>query len=307
MRSSTGREPRRPQAADRLVPTCCVCGGFDGIRTLLRGGAGAKGRNTDVSNRIGISIVNIAGEQVASLQVGHTDTVAHVKTAVCRLPMATAHSFCLVSQGAVLQAEDTLLKSGVGDGAVLTLVRLAGPRFQLITQNVEITDGGAGVRVAASSRSGWGWATAFASEGVESITISLGRTASREANVTDYFIGALPEEFFQPATSQNFLGDKGVGLVLSSHSHWSGSLKVRGDHRSELFGGRKFHPGDVVSVSLDKAAGTVRFGSNGEWTTPVAAEFAPPIESVRLGVSMYCDMSSGPMRSVEICMPVPGD
>lgn len=258
-----------------------------------------------MSNRIRFSILTMAGDQIASLQFGPADTIAQVQAAVRQLPTSTSNFFCLVKDGAILQADETLLQAGVTDGAALTLVRLVGPRFELATDNIEVCKDGSVARVDAAHRTGWGWATAFATvsetQGVETLSVRLGPTAGLEANVTDYFIGALPEELFTEATSQNFLGDRGVGLVLSSHSNWSGSLKVSGGHHGNLFGGQKFLPGDVVSVTLDKSAGTVCFGRGKEWSAPIATQFPQPLSRIRLGVSMYCDMATGPMRSVEIC------
>lgn len=276
------------------------------MRRLLAGsGSRRTASSADVSNRIRFSVVTMAGDQVASLQFGPADTISQVQAAVRQLPTSTSNFFCLVKDGAILQADDTLMQVGLSDGAALTLVRLVGPRFELATDNIEVCESGSLARVSPAHRTGWGWATAFAtvseSQGVESLSIRLGATAGPEANVTDYFIGALPEELFTAATSQNFLGDRGVGLVLSSHSHWSGSLKVSGGHHGNLFGGQKFQPGDIVSVTLDKSTGTVCFGRGREWSAPIDTQFPQPVSRIRLGVSMYCDMTAGPMRSVEIC------
>jgi len=203
----------------------------------------------------------------------------------------------------MLQMDDILTKVGIRDGDELTLVHLRRPVFDLVTANAEAVDDGESVKVRESQRWGWGWAAGFVPANFDTLSVRLGPTAVAETNVTDYFIGALPEDNFEESTSQNFLGDKGIGLVLSTHSNWSGSLKVMGVHTGRPLGSRRFNPGDVVSVQMDFERSTVRFAHEGDWCDPIETRFSDAQRSsVRLGASLYCEMGTGrPVRSLHIC------
>lgn len=253
-----------------------------------------------------VTVVRLTGEEVVRLQVGPSDTTAKVMASLreqCGHVCRNDERFRLAWRNTMLRKLDVLSNLGIADGDTLALVRMSTPIFELVTNNARAVDHDMVVRVEEGSRHEWGWASAFTTRGCERLSLRLGPTSPAQVDRTDYFIGAMPEQHFQPDSNSNFLGDRGVGLVLSSHSHWSGDVKVQGsDARRAPFGPRKFFPGDVVSVALDTASGTICFAHRGEWTKPIDTLFSPDLlESVRLGASLYCEMERGPVRSLEIC------
>lgn len=247
-----------------------------------------------------LPVLLISGRQVASLQLKPTDTATQALRQLREQYGLTGH-LQLAWRTSVLHMDEAVAKLGVRDGDHVYLVHAVQPHFDIVTANAEaIVEGGA-VRVLEDKRWTWGWAAAFTAPGVRSLSVRLGPTADADANVTDYFIGVLPDNFFKAHSCQNFLADCGVGLVLSSHSRWSGSLKIRGAHHNMPFGDRKFQPGDAVTVEFDAEACTVRFAHGEEWSPAIKAHFDEPVENIRLGVSLYCEMNDGPVRSLEIC------
>lgn len=205
----------------------------------------------------------------------------------------------LVWAGQVLHRGDRLMSAGVRDGSVLHVVYIKHLYFDLVTSNAEKIDRGAGVRVAAPSRNEWGWCTALLPRGITEMSVEIGATGLQSANVTDYFVGVLPERDFDVGGRGNALGDQGVGLILSSYSSWSGSVKVRGAASGRPWGIRVFQPGDILTVELANAGTTVRFACGDTWSHPFKVPFTSP---VRLGVSLYCETDARcAVRHVTCC------
>lgn len=251
-----------------------------------------------------LPVLLMSGKEVARLRLQPTDTVSHAIKQL-RQQHGLTGQIRLSWQSSVLQPDATMAGIGICDGDHVSLVQLSLPHFELATVNAEVIDGGREVRVHQDYWSSWDWATALASPGAESLSVRLGPTASAEKNLPDYFIGAMQEEMWTDSF-QNVLADSGVAMVMSSHSHWSGSLKLRGSHHSRPFGFRMFHPGDVVTVEVNAAAGSVRFCHSsktnlhlaGEWSEPVKA-FPENEGTIRLGVSVYCDGADLHQENIE--------
>merc|ERR1711907_508970 len=105
-------------------------------------------------------------------------------------------------QNTALQTQDTIAQLGICDGDYVYILVMCRPSFALVTDNAEVLDCGHIVRVCQDYHSSWGWATAFAASGTESLSIRLGPTAPSNMNVTDYFIGAMPDRMFKANSSQ---------------------------------------------------------------------------------------------------------
>lgn len=296
-------------------PACCCWDGFQRLvrRNVSRASTTQEGQRRAITelgsnlwadiadNRtVRLPVLLMSGEQVASLNLRLTDTATQAMSQL-REQYAPSGLVRLAWRSSVMRTDETVAKLGIEDGDHVYLVQVAQPHFDVVTSNAEAIEDGCVVRVLEDHRWTWGWAAAFTAPGVKSLSVRLGRTADEGANVTDYFIGALPDTFFKAQCCQNFLADCGVGLVLSSHSRWSGSLKIRGSHHNMPFGNRKFHPGDAVTVELDAATSSVRFAHGEEWSQPIESQFDGLAENIRLGVSLYCEMGHGPVRSLEIC------
>lgn len=246
-----------------------------------------------------VGVVTLAGDHVASLDVGPTDTLDHVQQRLDALIGARGPRR-LIWRGQLLRPCDVLAQLGVKDGDTLELVRMSAPAFELVSDNAELLDGGKVARVLESASDAWGWATVCTEAGCRQLTVRLGATGPREANDTDYFIGAVPGDAFDRGSAENQLGS-GIALVLSAHSSFSGSISS--DYSRNPLGARQFVEGDLVSVELDPDAGAVRFRCGGRTSQPFSLGLPPEtLAGVRLAVSMYCRTSDGRVRSVESCV-----
>lgn len=247
-----------------------------------------------------ISVVELSGEEVLRVHIGPLTTACDILRQVQDTGVQTQ----LAWAGRVLHRGEKLLTAGVTQGAVLHLIHMNLPCFDLVSDNAEKLSRGTVVQVSDAAQKEWGWCTALLCRDVTEMSVKIGSTGSKKAYVTDYFVGVLPEKCFQAQSRGNVLGDEGVGLILSSHSLWSGSVKVQGLSAGRPWGNRTFSPGDVLTVEMASEGDSVRFACDEAWSQYMKVQLSHP---VRLGVSLYCETEAGQaLRHVECCRRPPG-